>query len=48
MEDAAVQDMAAVSHLTSFNIETYANENNVWRSQHMRLETLLEETELDR
>jgi tetratricopeptide (TPR) repeat protein len=47
-EDAAVQDMAAVSHLTNFNIESYANENNVWRSQQMRVESLLEETDLSR
>ena len=47
-EYAAVQDMAVVSHLTNFNVETYANENNVWRSQHMSVETRLEETDLNR
>jgi tetratricopeptide (TPR) repeat protein len=47
-EDAAVKDMAALSHLTNFNIEAYANENNLWRSQHLSVETLLEETDLNR
>ena len=41
-EDLAVDDISMVQHLTNKAIETYANENNVWRSQHMRLESMLE------
>jgi hypothetical protein len=39
-EDLAVDDIKMVEYLTNRNIETFANENNVWRSQHMRLESL--------
>ncbi len=39
-EDLAVDDIQMVTYLTNKNIETFANENNVWRSQHMRLESL--------
>ena len=46
-EDMAVEDITMVQHLTHKNIEDFANENNVWRSQQMRLESMLE-TELER
>jgi tetratricopeptide (TPR) repeat protein len=46
-EDEAVDDIQMVQFLTNKNIETYANENNVWRSQQIKLESTLE-TELDR
>ncbi|MGD9096923.1 MAG: tetratricopeptide repeat protein [Desulfobacterales bacterium] len=46
MDDAA-EDIRMVTHLTQQNIETFANENNVWRSNHMHLESILE-TELNR
>lgn len=36
--DQAAADMKMVTHLTEVNIETFANENNVWRSQQLRLE----------
>jgi tetratricopeptide (TPR) repeat protein len=39
-EDLAVEDIKMVEYLTNKNIETFANDNNVWRSQHMRLEAL--------
>ena len=39
-EDLAVDDIKMVEYLTNKNIESFANENNVWRSQHMRLESL--------
>ena len=39
-EDLAVEDIKMVEHLTNKNIESFANENNVWRSRHMRLESL--------
>lgn len=41
-EDLAVEDITMVQHLTNKNIEEFANENNVWRSQQMRLESMLE------
>ena len=41
-EDLAVEDIAMVQHLTNKNIETVANENNIWRSQHLRLESMME------
>ena len=37
-EDRAVEDMEMVTHLTNRNIEEFANENNVWRSQFLKLE----------
>jgi tetratricopeptide (TPR) repeat protein len=46
-EDEAVDDIQMVQFLTNRNIETFANENNVWRSQQMKLESALE-TELER
>jgi tetratricopeptide (TPR) repeat protein len=46
-EDLAVDDIAMVQHLTNKNIEEYANDNNVWRSQQMRVENALG-TELGR
>lgn len=46
-EDLAVEDIAMVQHLTNKNIETFANENNIWRSQHLRLESIME-SELER
>ena len=46
-EDLAVEDIMMVQHLTNLNVETFANDNNIWRSQQMRLESTLE-TELER
>lgn len=37
-EDRATEDIEMVTHLSNVNIETYANHNNVWRSQHLKLE----------
>ena len=39
-EDLAVEDIKMVEFLTNKTTETFANENNVWRSQHMRLESM--------
>jgi tetratricopeptide (TPR) repeat protein len=39
-EDMAVEDIKMVEFLTNKNIEAFANDNNVWRSQHMRLESM--------
>lgn len=41
-EDLALDDIETVHHLSNQNIETFANENNVWRSQQLKLETILE------
>lgn len=41
-EDLAVDDIEMVQHLTNKNIETFANDNNVWRSQQLRLETMID------
>ena len=38
--DQAAADMKMVTHLTEVNIETFAYENNVWRSQQLRIEEL--------
>ncbi len=38
--DLAAEDIQMVTHLSEVNIESFANENNVWRSQHLRLETI--------
>ena len=46
-EDLAVDDIVMVQHISNKNIETCANENNVWRSQQLRVESLME-TELTR
>ena len=40
--DDATNDIQMVAHLTNRNIEEFANENNVWRSQHLRLESMVE------
>jgi Tfp pilus assembly protein PilF len=37
-EDLATEDIEMVTHLTSVNVEAFANENNVWRSNQLRVE----------
>jgi len=46
-EDSAVEDMQMVTHLTNLNIESFANENNIWRSRQLQTEGILE-TDLQR
>jgi len=41
-EDAAAEDMKMVTHLTNVNLETFANDNNIWRSRQMQVERMLE------
>jgi tetratricopeptide (TPR) repeat protein len=41
-EDLALEDMEMITHLTNKNIEVFANENNVWRSQQLRVEAITE------
>jgi len=45
--DAAMEDMQMVTHLGNRNLENFMNDNNVWHSQHMRVEDAME-TELNR
>ena len=46
-EDLALEDIAMVQHLTNKNIEAFANENNIWRSHPLGLESIVE-SELER
>ena len=46
-ESEASEDSAMVTHITQRNIEMAANEGNVWRTNHMQVEGMLE-TELQR
>ncbi|MBT8368092.1 MAG: hypothetical protein KJP23_25640 [Deltaproteobacteria bacterium] len=39
----ATEDIRMVTHLTEVNIETVANNNNMWRSQHLRLESMFDD-----
>ena len=47
-EDLAAEDMQMVTHLTNVNIETFANENNIWRSHQLRLEEMDAADPMDR
>ena len=38
--DLATEDIEMVTHLSEVNIESFANDNNVWRSQQLRLESM--------
>ena len=41
-EYSALEDMKMVNHLSNLNIESSANENNVWRSRQLQLEEAME------
>jgi Tfp pilus assembly protein PilF len=41
--DLASEDIQMVTHLSEVNIESFANENNVWRTQHLRLESMYDD-----
>jgi tetratricopeptide (TPR) repeat protein len=41
--EQATEDIRMVTHLTEVNIETIANDNNIWRSQHLRLESMFDD-----
>jgi tetratricopeptide (TPR) repeat protein len=41
-DELATDDIQTVAHLTNVNIEAFANENNVWRSNQLRVEAMLE------
>ena len=41
-EDSAAEDMKMIAHLTNVNLESFANENNIWRSRQLHLESILE------
>jgi len=38
--DLAAEDIQMAAHFSEVNIESFANENNVWRSRHLRLESM--------
>jgi tetratricopeptide (TPR) repeat protein len=38
--EQATEDIQMVTHLAEVNIESFSNANNIWRSQHLRLETM--------
>ncbi len=40
--DLAAEDIQMATHLTQRNIEVFANENNVWRSNHLQVEAIME------
>lgn len=46
-DDEAAADMETVAMLAHGNLESFAVENNIWQTQHMRVEAALE-TELER
>jgi tetratricopeptide (TPR) repeat protein len=41
-EDLALEDMKMVNHLSNRNIESFANENNLWRSRQLQTENIME------
>ena len=41
-EDPAAEDMKMVTQLSNANLESFANENNVWRSRQLQVEDALE------
>lgn len=41
--DLASEDIQMVTHLSEVNIESFANDNNVWRSQQLRLESMYDD-----
>ena len=45
--EKAQDDIEMVAHLQTRNVESFMSENNVWHTQHMRVEDALE-TELER
>ena len=38
--ELATEDIKMVTHLSEVNIESFANDNNIWRSQQLRLESM--------
>lgn len=47
MEEAQ-SDAGMFTHLTHVNLESFANENNIWHSRHLQVEENLLESELNR
>ena len=45
--ELASEDIEMVTHLTNRNIEEFANDNNLWRSHHLKVEDAIE-TEMQR
>lgn len=46
-EDLAIDDIAMVRQITNETVEIFANESNLWRSQHLKREAMME-TEMRR
>ena len=47
-EILATEDIKTATTLSEVNIETFANDNNIWRSQHLKLEEMGVADTLDR
>jgi lipoprotein NlpI len=47
-EDLASNDIQMVQVLTEINTQAFANDNNIWRSQHLRLEEMGVANPMDR
>ena len=47
-EILATEDIKTATTLAEVNIETFANDNNIWRSQHLKLEEMGVADTLDR
>ena len=41
-EDSALEEMKMVSQLSNLNIESFANDNSVWRSRQLQTEQIME------
>ena len=41
--DLAAEDIEMVTHLTEVNIETFANDQNIWRSRQLNLESIYDD-----
>ena len=41
--EKAAEDIRMATHLTEVNIETFSNANNIWRSHHLRLESMYDD-----
>jgi tetratricopeptide (TPR) repeat protein len=41
-DELAAEDMKMVAHLTNLNIENFANDNNIWRSRQLQVESIFE------
>lgn len=47
-QDLATDDIEMATYLTEVNIETFANQNNIWRSHHLKVEDMGAADPMDR